>query len=492
MIIRVQTASGQKRIKLDNGSTFGDLTKAIEKEFGIQPANQILSFTPLHNPDIIQSSLSASLSELSLKHGSQVWLDLDADTRKKLNQIPVQKFRQCQTVTLSTVKWEPEPKPPKHIPFNFWISEKQREYKGKPWNFADLSSWDYRAVKYGKTNQVKIKELPSNAVLHRQQEYRHCDNLVFEDPDMINRFRTNWLKNSKNQRACILFGNFKEREVKHKYHGDNVKYMATEAHVYGLYEPLQKGEEHGVVFTKSVKKILKKKIKMYQAMGMEPVGWMITTRKREDKAGEIFLSGDEIIQACKFQHVLRQGINNVSKFVTVILHEDGTKEPNGYMISDQGVAMVRDGLVTQSAELGRLKVKKIEEGFYQPAVVMEGKDIKPGESFAPDVMLVQVVVTRSKEYKKKFKFVDIYEYCSKNSMFPSRPDEKIIRIMLRNSQRSKLPYHERCSDFLLLLHLNEFIDENLAMKLAKAVTDNRSLNNNEKLDFDAAFSAFNF
>lgn len=42
---------------------------------------------------------------------------------------------------------ELEDKPPKHVPFDFWMEEKQKEYKNQPWNFLNLAEHDYRRNK---------------------------------------------------------------------------------------------------------------------------------------------------------------------------------------------------------------------------------------------------------------------------------------------------------------------------------------------------------
>ena len=110
-------------------------------------------------------------------------------------------------------KWAEEKKPPKHLPFDYWMKKKQREYKNQPWNMVDLSDFDYRPVKTKGNKQLEMKSLPGNAVLHKQQEYRHVDLLSFDDPDMINRFRRRWLQNPGVQRACMLFGTYEEIQL---------------------------------------------------------------------------------------------------------------------------------------------------------------------------------------------------------------------------------------------------------------------------------------
>lgn len=208
---------------------------------------------------------------------------------------------------------------------------------------------------------------------------------------------------------------------------------------------------------------MKKKQNILDSMGFKPVGMLITTQERKDEKGDpIFMTGAEIVQACKFQHSFKNQNTDISQFVTVIMHEDDQKEPNAFMISDIGLAMIRDGLCKEDPDNpSLLKVNQSPENHYQPAIVSEGKFIDQGDNFQPDLMLVQVIPSMPINRISKFQFVDVYAYCDKNNIFPALLDSKILTTMLRNPQRSKLPYHIRLSDFLLLLHLTEFIDEDL-------------------------------
>merc|ERR1712100_846907 len=109
------------------------------------------------------------------------------------------------------------------------------------------------------------------------------------------------------------------------------------------------------------------------------------------------------------------------------------------MISDQGLAMIRDGIVIASEENeAMLQVVVHEKGTYQPAVVVERNQINYGKSFRSDVMLVSLTATRPKAEEagvSKFQYVDVYNYCQKNGIFPSKLDQKILTQMLRNPQR---------------------------------------------------------
>jgi len=203
---------------------------------------------------------------------------------------------------------------------------------------------------------------------------------------------------------------------------------------------------------------------------------------------KIFLSGQEVVQACKFQHKFKNKNTELSKFVTVVIHEDQNEPTTAFMISDQGVAMVSAGLVGASTkEDGKLTVMKPEEGYYHPAVVVEQKSVKPGDTFDPSVMLITLEVTMIPEIT--FKYVDVYHKATQNKTIPARPDKSLVNNLVFNASRVNLKYHERLSDFILLLHLNEFISDDLAALVASSVVQKRSVKGSDKLRLDQAFKA---
>jgi len=491
----------KKRANLDTNSTFGDLSTAISDLFNISPEEQIISATPFHDPTLLDCTSNTLLTDLDLRHGSRLYLSLNEDARSRLNKATaLTTFTQkSMTLTQANAKWQkeldenPAEKEVKYLPFEYWMNKKQREYRSQPWNFSDVAKYDYRPLKYSSgQNKLKMKELPSNCVLHRQQEYRHVDSVVFEDADSLMRFRTRWLDNPSVQRAAMLFGKIEKFDSpKTLVDGEKQVVQWVKASVFGLWEMPQTHTEQGVKITKSANKMLKKKRAVLEAMGLEPVGWLVTTQEREDEEGTIFLTASEIVQACKFQHAFRNPNTGFSKFVTIVLHEDETKNPDGYMISDQGLAMVRDGLVKAGEERRNLQVNIPDTALYQPAVVSKGRANEPGEYFEPEILIIALQNAGIPlEPRGNFRFVDVFQYCKKEGIFPSRLDRKIISFMLRHPERRNLPLHLRCSDFLLLLLLPEFISEETACLLASAVLEERNLTVSEKNIVDSALSQF--
>ena len=61
--LRVESASGRKRVKVSQSAGLGELMKQISDMFGVPPDQQILSSTPLHNPTILDNNPNITISQ---------------------------------------------------------------------------------------------------------------------------------------------------------------------------------------------------------------------------------------------------------------------------------------------------------------------------------------------------------------------------------------------------------------------------------------------
>merc|ERR1711976_213591 len=306
MILRIVTASGIKRIVIDKNQTLKELKMIIEDEFKIPVPDQKISKFPLHNPIFLKDN--HKLHYYGLSNGSQIWLVLDKNLISKINKNnPLKKNQDYKIIRLNDEIFQKELKhfkaskrSPKHVPFNFWIANKKQEYKKQPWNVPNIK-YDFRTIPLDK-KKIGYQNLPLNAVLHRQQEYRHIDEILFQDIDLIKRFKISWLKNTETQRAALLFGTFEQVKKNIYIKGELKEVTIIRTHVHGIWEYPQKG----VRATKSVSKMMKNKQKILESMGFHAVGMIITTKQRKDEKGDpIFMTGTELIQACKFQHFFK-------------------------------------------------------------------------------------------------------------------------------------------------------------------------------------------
>jgi hypothetical protein len=72
-------------------------------------------------------------------------------------------------------------------------------------------------------------------------------------------------------------------------------------------------------------------------------------------------------------------------------NDEGVLEPRAFQISDQGIAMVRDGLLQLGSTAEFLAPRKGKSGEFLPSVLYKNKALNPGEDFLPDEMLVKVI-----------------------------------------------------------------------------------------------------
>ena len=196
-------------------------------------------------------------------------------------------------------------------------------------------------------NQVNFSDLPPNAIVMRQK-YRHVDVGTFYDSSPYQKFKSQWEQDSRVQKCAYLIGRYemidnnltqkkkvmKSTQIKNK----DSKLMC--AKIYSLYEPPQKGTGRGVKLLKDHNEELIDSV--IRACNMERIGIVFTTLPRGGKKynGDIFMSGQEIFTSARLQEKYKNKNTGYSKFITLICHI-GMKEAQCYMISDQGVAMIK-------------------------------------------------------------------------------------------------------------------------------------------------------
>ncbi|CAG2055216.1 unnamed protein product, partial [Timema podura] len=160
-----------------------------------------------------------------------------------------------------------------------------------------------------------------NAITLNRQEYRHVDNVVFENPHLVERFLNYW-RTTGHQRIGFLFGNY-------EIHSDVP--LGIRATVAAIYEPPQESTRDSIVLLPDDKDALVDQLALQ--LGLHRVGWIFTDLVADDVTkGTVkhvrnieshFLSAEECIMAghfqnqhpnpCRFSPVGSFG----SKFVTV-------------------------------------------------------------------------------------------------------------------------------------------------------------------------------
>ncbi|GAB0088866.1 Nuclear protein localization protein 4 homolog [Sergentomyia squamirostris] len=204
---------------------------------------------------------------------------------------------------------------------------------------------------------------PSALTLNRQV-YRHVDNVMFENSDLVERFLNYW-RFCGHQRMGLLYGTY-------EVHADVP--LGIRARVSAIYEPSQESNQDSIRlldddFKTDVDEIA-------AALGLRRVGWIFTDLVSENAAaGTVkhirgidthFLTAHECILAGNFQNehpnACKFSSNGTfgSKFVTVCVTGDEKKQVHmeGYAVSAQCMALVRDNCLipTKDApELGYIK-----------------------------------------------------------------------------------------------------------------------------------------
>eukprot|EP00474_Spongospora_subterranea_P004770 CRZ05228.1 hypothetical protein [Spongospora subterranea] len=508
MIVRVQSASGQKRVEVGSVSTsWGELLELISVKFDFPVGKFRISRRPLHNPEWVNVDPKLALGSIGIEHGTMVYLapdddvvvesgpvfkltpkcqhnikarclhclapaDPDAPLASWLcNHPPTAFCPKClppeEVVESSPANHEKEDpdKPFKVdiIPYAQFMAEKRALCKFKHHlstvchscappemiSYAGKSRCDggHRPWPLG----ICGKCAPSNAVLHLQS-YRRCDGISFKDVAAGERFISTWSANPGIQRAAILFGRFIDEPTETGNIG------AIRAEVEGIYIPPQEGLPDGVRLLRDPHEA--SNLKVAAELGLEPVGWAITTLPRSGKeyGGEVFLSGREVRQAARFQLKFSDNLNH-SRFVTMVIqyNNQGNIEPKAYQISDQGVAMERDGLIEEGSAVGFLRPKTAKKGDFLSSIIFKNKTVTPDKDFLPDELLVKVIPMKPFNPQPMFKYLH----------FPFNGTD--VHFTAHVQVHRNEPIHVQFSDFLLLLFLPQVMEESLALEIVRSV-----------------------
>uniref|UniRef100_U5EVM2 Nuclear protein localization protein 4 homolog n=1 Tax=Corethrella appendiculata TaxID=1370023 RepID=U5EVM2_9DIPT len=226
---------------------------------------------------------------------------------------------------------------------------------------------------------------PSAITLNRQT-YRHLDNVMFENPGIVERFLNYW-RCTGHQRIGYLYGQY-------EMHPDVP--LGIRAHVAAIYEPPQ---ESGRDFIRLIDDEHENDVEeMAKLLGLRRVGWIFTDLISEDiSAGTVkttrgikthFLTAQECILAGNFQNKYPNRCKYASngyfgsKFGTVCVTGDKTKQVHmeGYAVSAQCMALVRDNCLVPTKDAPELGyVRESTDKQYVPDVYYKEKDVYGNE-----------------------------------------------------------------------------------------------------------------
>ena len=123
-------------------------------------------------------------------------------------------------------------------------------------------------------------------------------------------------------------------------------------------------------------------------------------------------------------------------------------------------------MLYQLDNYGFMKVNVPPPKMYVPGVVNENKEIKQGDHFAPDAVLVNVIATAAKKQEHLFNFVH----------FPSAQSATIDQVRQHLLHHKDKELHVALSDFNLLVYLTKVIDPALVTQIAKHVVAKKRMN----------------
>ncbi len=124
-----------------------------------------------------------------------------------------------------------------------------------------------------------------------------------------------------------------------------------------VYEPPQRGEFAGAVELPDNDATLVDSIA--QSLGFAKVGWIFTSAN-----SEVFLTSADVLKMAKLQQencVVHSSGSKISKFVTVkgkVVSSKGETGLEASMVSDQGQALVRDGIFSGVKDDSTLYLRK--------------------------------------------------------------------------------------------------------------------------------------
>jgi len=220
-----------------------------------------------------------------------------------------------------------------------------------------------------------------NAITLNRQSYRHVDNAMFENAELVERFLQYW-RSSGHQRLGFLYGRYET-------HADVP--LGIRATIAAIYEPPQESSRDKIQLLPDDREELVEQLAAQ--LGLVRVGWIFTdllpddlqigTVKHVRNVNTHFLSAQECIMAghyqnqypnpCRFSSTGYFG----SKFVTVCVTGDATNQVHmeGYSVSNQCMALVRDDCLVptkDAAELGYIRESSDKQ--YVPDVFYKEKD----------------------------------------------------------------------------------------------------------------------
>ncbi|XP_014606395.1 PREDICTED: nuclear protein localization protein 4 homolog isoform X1 [Polistes canadensis] len=305
-----------------------------------------------------------------------------------------------------------------------------------------------------------------NSITLNRQTYRHVDNVMFENPSLVERFLNYW-RSTGHQRIGYLYGRY-------EMHTDVP--LGIRAVVAAIYEPPQESTKDSIQLLPDEKESLVNELA--RSLNLKKIGWIFTDLIADDvKKGTVkhvrnieshFLSAQECIMAGYFQN---QFLNPCrlspsgyygSKFVTVCVTGDDKNQVHmeGYQVSNQCSALVRDNCLVPTKDAPELGyVIESTDKQYVPDVFYKEKDSYGNEvsrlARPLPVEYLLVDIPASTPLTPQFTFYvndDITPFLIENRLIDGQVQE-FRSLCTYMQQFNSDQFFEAISDFHLLLFI---------------------------------------
>nr|CAG4650962.1 EOG090X05T8 [Simocephalus serrulatus]SVE94224.1 EOG090X05T8 [Simocephalus serrulatus] len=307
----------------------------------------------------------------------------------------------------------------KHMSFHAYLRKLSSGLDGG--KYANLENISCR-IKPGCTNHPPwpksvCSKCQPKAITLNSQPYRHVDNVVFENPNLVERFLHYWRATGR-QRMGFLYGRF-------DVHLDVP--LGIKGIVAAIYEPPQESTRDSIRLLPDSRQSVVDRLA--SKLGLACIGWIFTDLVTEDatkgtvrhfrNAETHFLSAQECITAGHLQslhpnpcRLSAEGYFG-SKFVTICVTGDSENQVHmeGYQVSNQCQALVRDECIVPTKDAPELAyVRQSTAEKYIPDVYY-----KVSERFLCVCLAIRLRV----KWESSMSTATVYVYFSIQVFFPS-------------------------------------------------------------------------
>ena len=434
MIIRIQSSEGTKRIECSPNESVASFLKKVSSLHNLTHSKWKLCMQRNKSGEIRKTE--KRLSSLKLKHGDIVYLFADnglADGAYESSNSNSSFENSVLEDDIDVSMWKIDGRIRKNVGSKGMF--KIEDLSVEPWDEIYLREKEIKFMsfhafmrkqiagvdkgKYLKLENFKaacrltlddmkrsMMDFPSAVTLNRQK-FRHVDNIMFENREIVDRFLNYW-RVTGHQRVGYLYG-------KYVQHPDVP--LGIRAEVCAIFEPFQDSTVNSLRFQSNEAEKVAERIA--QKLGLCKVGWILTdliaeeqnkgTAKNTRNSETYFLSAEECITAATFQNQnpnpCRLASNGYygSKFTTVIVSGDKDLQISfeGYQVSNQGMSLVADDCLVptiDAPELGYIRESSpdlfVSDVYYKEKDEYGNEITKPARPLPLEYLLVDVSFQR--------------------------------------------------------------------------------------------------